>query len=112
MMGKKALLVNYRYCTGCHACEMACKAEHGLAAEQYGIRVFQSGPFRIDDRRWNYDFIPVPTDLCDLCSERAIAGKEPTCVVHCQSFAITAGSCDQLAVAAAEDGKKALFSFD
>ena len=29
-MSKYALIIDYKYCTGCHSCEMACKVEKNL----------------------------------------------------------------------------------
>ena len=36
-----ALMIDYEFCTGCHACEVACKKHLGLPAGQHGIRVLQ-----------------------------------------------------------------------
>ena len=35
----KAILTNTEYCTGCHACEVACKHELGLAEGEWGIKL-------------------------------------------------------------------------
>ncbi|HJF61965.1 MAG TPA: 4Fe-4S binding protein, partial [Gordonibacter urolithinfaciens] len=37
-------MIDYEFCTGCHACEVACKKHLGLPAGQHGIRVLQDGP--------------------------------------------------------------------
>lgn len=81
----KALLVNYRWCSGCHSCEVACKVAHGLSAEQYGIKVNEVGPWEVADKKWQLRYFPVLTDQCNLCGERTAAGKLPSCVQHCQS---------------------------
>ena len=47
-MAKFGLLIDYNYCTGCHSCEMACKWEHGLSQEQFGIKVNMIGPWKTD----------------------------------------------------------------
>ncbi len=31
----------------------------------------------------NWNKIPTPTTLCDLCAERVQKGKLPSCVHHC-----------------------------
>ena len=109
-MESEGLLIDYRYCTGCHACEVACKKEHGMESDQFGIRVFKNGPFKTGKDTWQYDFVPIPTDMCDLCSGRAAKGKEPSCVVHCQSFAIPHGPIEKLAGIAAKSPKQAMFT--
>jgi len=77
------LLIDFKYCTGCHACEVACKKELGLEKGQYGIHVLQDGPRQLPDGKWEYKYVPVKTSLCDLCAGRVSAGKPPTCVHHC-----------------------------
>jgi anaerobic dimethyl sulfoxide reductase subunit B (iron-sulfur subunit) len=96
-MATKGLLINYAFCTGCHSCEMACKAEHGLPTGQWGIQVAQVGPWQIDDLTWQYDYVPIPTDQCDLCEDRISEGKWPTCVHHCQSMVMEYGDISELA---------------
>lgn len=82
---KRVLAVNYEYCSGCHSCEIACQQEHGFAPDQYGIKLTQIGPDQITERKWQYEFIPVPTDRCDRCAKRVAAGKVASCVQHCQA---------------------------
>ena len=77
--------MDYQYCSGCHACEVACKKEHDLPKGDFGIKVLVDGPRRCSDGVWEFDNIPVPTHLCDLCEARVAAGKLPTCVHHCQA---------------------------
>jgi Fe-S-cluster-containing dehydrogenase component len=31
------------------------------------------------------DYLPLPTDLCDLCAARTSRGEKPSCVNHCQA---------------------------
>ena len=45
--GEYGLLIDYEYCSGCHACETACKMEHDLSEESF-------------------------TALCDLARERGL----------------------------------------
>jgi anaerobic dimethyl sulfoxide reductase subunit B (iron-sulfur subunit) len=108
-MSTKALLINYMYCTGCHSCETACKTEHGLPTGQWGIKLAQAGPWQIDETTWQYDYIPMPTDQCDLCAERVAAGKWPACVHHCQSLAMEYGDLEDLAKKAEGRPKTAIF---
>lgn len=95
-MSKNGLLIDYEFCTGCHACEVACRTELGLPVDKWGIQVLQVGPWQIDDKRWEYEFVPVPTELCNLCESRVEAGKLPTCVHHCQAAIIKYGTKEEL----------------
>lgn len=96
-MSRNGLLIDYEFCTGCHSCEMACKMELGLPPGKWGIQVVQLGPWQINADRWEYEFVPIPTELCNLCEERVAAGKKPTCVHHCQSLVMEYGPVEELA---------------
>lgn len=104
-----ALLIDYEFCTGCHACEVACKKELGLPAGQFGIKLLQDGPRELPDGRWEYNYLPMPTSLCDLCASRVEAGKGASCAHHCPAHCLTFGPAEELAAKAAEKGKRALF---
>ncbi len=106
---RNALLINYTYCTGCHTCEVACQKEKGLDPEQFGIKLTQIGPDQIEERKWQYEFIPVPTDRCDRCVERTESGKQPSCVKHCQAGCMYAGPLNEL-VSLITDDKYVLFT--
>lgn len=97
----KGLLINYEYCTGCFSCEMSCSVEHDIPIGQFGIKVFQAGPWSIDGKHWQNDYMPVPTDQCDLCSGRVGKGKKPLCVKHCQSLVMEYGTVEELTKKAA-----------
>lgn len=95
---RKGLLVETKYCSGCHSCEVACRNEHGFSPDQFGIKVNEVGPFVVDEATdhyvWNYT--PVVTELCDLCGHRVAKGEKPACVHHCLADAIHYGSLDEL----------------
>ena len=100
-MATYGLLIDYEYCTGCETCVVACKEEHGFPVGKWGIRVLDDGPWQKDDSGeggncFNWNKIPVPTRLCDLCAERTAKGKKPLCVKHCQSLAMRYGPVDEL----------------
>ena len=92
----KGLLIDYEFCTGCHSCEVACKKQLKLEKGQFGIKVVQDGPRKKPDGKWEYNYVPIPSELCNLCEGRVKAGKQPTCVHHCQAFALTYGTIDEL----------------
>ncbi len=106
---RDALLINFEYCTGCHTCEVACQKYHDLAPDQFGIKISQIGPDQIAERKWQYEFVPIPTDRCDRCVDRTAKGKPPMCVQHCQAGCIQLGPVAQMASAIDSD-KYVLFS--
>ena len=110
-MELKGILVDYEYCSGCQSCMMACQVEHDLPIGQQGVVVQQIGPWTIDAEKdiYQYDFVPVFTDQCDLCAERAAKGKKPTCVKHCLAGVMTYGNVSELAQQAQAKAKQMLF---
>jgi len=106
------LLIDYEYCSGCHACEVACKKEHNRPKGDFGIKILQDGPRQNSNGRWEYEHVPLPTSLCDLCADRVSIGKLPTCVHHCQAGVMVYGSLEELAEKAknAKKEKIAIFS--
>ena len=76
----KMLLVDIDSCVRCHACEIACRQEHGLSAETgpSWCRVVTIGPRRLD-RRLHLDFLPV---LCLHCDEPLCRAFCPSGVIH------------------------------
>ena len=65
-----ALLIDHEYCTGCRSCEIACRNAHEetMGAEQWGIHVHEEGPWKLTEKKWEWEYLPFPTHLCDLCS--------------------------------------------
>lgn len=108
---RNGLLINYELCTGCHTCEVACKIEHGIPAGKWGIHILDDGLWPINQKKneWNWNHIPVPTNLCDLCADRVSKKREPTCVHHCLAQVMTFGPVDELAKALAENPRQMLF---
>ena len=105
----KALAINYEYCTGCHSCEVACKSEHDYPVGQWGIKIFQDGPRQLPDESWEYNFLPMPTSLCDMCAKRTSEGKLPSCVHHCQAGCMYYGDAEELAKIASDKPNTAVF---
>lgn len=104
----EAILIDYGYCSGCHSCEIACKNEHDIDLGQWGIKVSETGPFVKDDGGFCWDYVPIPTDLCDLCAERREQGEKAACELVCQCKSITVGPAEELYRKAEEIGRKAV----
>lgn len=101
-MSQYGILVDYEFCTGCYACEVACQSEHDMPLGQWGVKVLDLGPWPIKDAEGNdtvhyqFDYIPAFTKLCDLCAERTGKGKKPSCVHHCQGACMKFGPVEEL----------------
>lgn len=106
---RMGLLIDYQYCTGCHSCEVACKKELGLAVGEFGITVSEDGPRKLPNGKWEWKYIPVPGELCNLCQDRVAIGKKPTCVHHCQAQVMAYGPISELAEKM-NKGKMVLFA--
>ena len=109
-MAEYGLLIDYDGCTGCHTCEVACQMEHSLPTDQWGIKLTEVGPWEYAPEKWQYTYMPVPTDQCDLCARRTAQGKLPTCVHHCQVQCIEYGPIDELAKKLTSKTKQTLYS--
>lgn len=107
-MTTHGLLINYDYCTNCGSCVVSCKEEHAYPVGKSGINVLSDGPWKVDDRNWNWNYFPMPTDLCDLCEDRTSRGREPICVHHCLSNIISYGPVEELAKKLADTPKQLL----
>lgn len=112
MASVNGLLIDYEWCSGCQSCEIACRNEHGWDLTTDGIRVLEFGPSKMTAQKnleWNY--VPTPSTLCDLCEDRVARGEVPSCQLHCLAGVITYGSIEELskkAANAAEAGKRKL----
>lgn len=96
-MSQYGLLIDYEYCTNCHSCEVACEEAHDFPPNARGIRVFEDGPWEYDNGKWNWNYIPTPSDRCDLCIKRLKNHKEPACVHHCLAEVMKFGRIEDLA---------------
>ena len=63
------LLIDYEYCTGCYACQVACAQEYKWPAGMGGIRVKEIVQNLPNDKPYLL-FLPFPTELCVLCAAR------------------------------------------
>lgn len=107
-MAQYGLLVNYKFCSGCHTCELACQQENRFQPDQFGIEVNSIGPFPVG-KKWQYDYYVTPTDYCTGCKDRVAKGKLPSCVHHCQAGVLETGPIDELVKKMTHD-KMALFT--
>lgn len=81
-MSNYAMIIDYKYCTGCHTCEISCRKEKGFSLDEWGIKLSEQGPVEMEGK-WMWNYVPIPSDLCDLCEERIAEGRKPACEHHC-----------------------------
>ena len=94
------ILIDTKLCTGCHACEVACKQEKDL---------LELGPWQLpNSKKWEYRYLPMLAKSCDLCEERVRGGQLPSCVFHCPASVMTYGPLDELSKQMDELGEMAL----
>jgi Fe-S-cluster-containing dehydrogenase component len=94
-MAKMGLLIHYDYCTGCHACEVACQQEHDYPAGKCGVVVTEY-VMPANRKPVAIDYLPFFTELCDLCAQRTADGEKPSCVKHCQAACMSYGPIPEL----------------
>ena len=97
------LYIDYDWCCGCHACELACKQEHDLKTDQWGIRVVER-TYRVADRI-AIEYVPIPTEICNFCMARVKNGDNPACVHHCMTKCMDFGPMEEMARLAAKKKK-------
>ena len=107
-MARDGLLIDYEYCTGCHTCEVACKQENNLPVGKWGIKVNEMVLETFE--KIAIDYIPFPTDLCNLCVQRTKEGIPPACVKHCQAACMELGLTQDLAASMKERSRAVLYT--
>ena len=94
MMGF-GFLVNIDRCTGCMACETACKVVNNLPPGTSWLNVIRNRPEEVDGKLV-MDFYPAPRSL-EKCSECLVKeGDVPLCAKVCMGQAIVVDKLDKL----------------
>ena len=108
-MPKNGLLIHYEYCTGCQTCAVACQQEHDFPVGKYGIKITEY-VYEATKKPVAVDFLPFPTELCDLCAQRVHNGEKPACVKHCQADCMQFGGLAELAAVMEGKPRSVLFA--
>ena len=94
-----AIILDLEKCVGCYACEVACKQENSNARGIPWIRLHTIGPERVDGKL-RMEYVPQILDQCTFCSTR---NREPSCVAHCPTKALTVCSSTEILKALASN---------
>lgn len=91
------LLIDYEYCTGCRACEVACAQEYrrpkGITKGIVVLEVEQN----LSKKKAYLAYLPFPTEQCILCPHLTKDGGAPACVKSCMAKCIKFGRLEELA---------------
>jgi anaerobic dimethyl sulfoxide reductase subunit B (iron-sulfur subunit) len=71
--------------------------EHDVPEGKWGIKQFEVGPWNVEGDKWQLRYVPIPTDICDLCADRVKSGKQPSCVHNCFTGVMKYGLVSELA---------------
>jgi Fe-S-cluster-containing dehydrogenase component len=88
-MEKVSMVFRKKNCMGCHACEVACKQEHGLGVGPRLVRVLEKSP----------DYIPIYCHHCakapckEACPVEAISRNEQRIVLIDKDLCIGCREC-------------------
>ena len=104
------MLIDYGHCTGCGSCIVSCRKEKDLPLDQWGITVEQIGPHKLGGE-WEWDYVPVPSRLCDLCVGRKEEGKKAMCELHCLASVIEVMPVEDIPARMKELGGKKISCF-
>lgn len=98
-MSKKGILADMHYCTGCHACEVACKQEYQYPVGIGGIKITEMIMEDHDSSNVHFDYVPYFSKHCNLCAARIASGEDtvPACVRHCGTLSLHYGDIEELA---------------
>lgn len=105
-MSKKGLLINYQWCTGCHACEIATKNALHLPIGKWGIKLLEHGPWEVTPGKFEWDYIPIPTQLCGADPNVNVDEVMHQAVKHCNALCMEYGPLEEMAKKAAEMGPR------
>lgn len=107
-MTEYGLLVKLNRCTGCMACEAACKVVNNLPPGVSWLHVIRNRPEEVDGRLV-MDHIPMPRSLqkCKECLHRE--GSTPLCAKVCMGNALMVDRVEKL-VTISQKSRTVLFT--
>lgn len=106
-MPKYGFLIDYEFCVGCRACELACKQEHNRPDREWGINVNEVKPEIAGGKLY---YFPFPNDNCNLCGKRIARGHKPACVQNCWAGVMKFGTIEELVGQIKEKAKVVLWA--
>lgn len=98
-MAEISLAVDLDSCTGCFACQNACKMVNDLDVDVKWLRVTPDSckPEEVNGKLYMDRFpVPVSLDACKACPDR-VGGAVPLCAKVCMGKALFVGDPEQAA---------------
>ncbi len=95
-MSELGMLIDYEYCTGCKACEVACKQEYKRPSGRVGGVHVQELIHELPNGKLYITNYPFFTETCIFCKPRVKKGLEPACVKHCMARVLVFGKIEEL----------------
>ena len=108
-MSENGILVDYTYCTGCAACEVACKQEYKRKAGAVGGVKVMELLHELPSGKLDITYYPIFTKVCIFCAPRVKKGLEPACVKHCMASVLKFGPAEELAKESFKNRKSVLW---
>ncbi|HJX03747.1 MAG TPA: oxidoreductase [Dehalococcoidia bacterium] len=109
-MADYGILVDFTYCSGCHACEVACKQEHHIASGKVSGVIITELVQELPGNKLDITYLPFFTKVCFFCAPRVKEGKLPACVKHCMANCLKFGRAEELAKEVPQKGKRMLYT--
>ncbi|MEQ3362671.1 hypothetical protein [Raoultibacter massiliensis] len=92
-MSNIAMLLNIDRCTGCFACQTACRSNNGFSYKEKWMEVVRRDPGYVDGKLRLYHLVAPTIDKCVECYEK---DPNPLCSKLCTTGALHVGPVENL----------------
>lgn len=88
------MLLDLDHCTGCYACQTACREVNEYGYDQQWVQVVRREPYFVDGKLRMYHLLAPSLDKCQGCYEAE--SQVPLCTKVCASDALFVGPIEEL----------------
>lgn len=88
------LLLDLDHCTGCYACQTACREVNGYDYDEQWMQVVRRDPYFVDGKLRMYHLLAPSLDKCQTCY--VSENRTPLCTKVCASDALFVGPLEEL----------------
>ncbi len=89
-----AILLDLDTCTGCYACQTACREVNQYGYDEQWMQVVRRDPYFVDGKLRMYHLIAPSLDKCQGCYY--LEEKKPLCTKACASDALFVGPLEEM----------------